>query len=212
MGTARPRRRGRSPGRSCPARARPVDPRQGGRPSRGAGRPRRGVQVHGLDGLRPDQGRAHRMGPARAGWHHAGLAVPGRSFLPDALRLPGRAGPGRLWRHDRRQARVHRPGPGSGESADTWAEFPADLKDCGLPPAAGHLRWRARPKSEPQRRTEFHRPPVNSRVNRFRGTGSWAPFPDAAQSRLAWRARAATGVADRLLPGSADCTGTTQGL
>jgi len=46
-----------------------------------------------------------------------------------------------------------------GESADTWADFLADLKDCGLPPAAGHLRCRARPKSEPQRRTEFHRPP-----------------------------------------------------
>ena len=51
------------------------------------------------------------LGPAPAGRHHAGLPVPGRLLLPDAPGLPGRAGPGRLGHHHRRQARVHRPGP-----------------------------------------------------------------------------------------------------
>ena len=37
--------------------------------------------------------------------------LPGRQLLPDASRLPGRAGPGGLGHHHRRQARVHRPGP-----------------------------------------------------------------------------------------------------
>jgi putative transposase len=53
--------------------------------------------------------------------------------FPDAPRLPGRAGPGCLGHHHQRQARVHRPGPGSGKSADAWADFLADLTDRGLP-------------------------------------------------------------------------------
>src|SRR5690348_2180797 len=73
-------------------RARPAGPRRGGGPGRGAGGSGGDLQVHGVVGLRPDQGRVRRLGPAPAGRHHAGLPVPGRLLLPDAgpARSPAR--------------------------------------------------------------------------------------------------------------------------
>ena len=49
---------------------------------------------------------ARRLGRCRAG-----LPVPGCLVLPDASRLAGRADPGRLGDHHRRQARLRGPGP-----------------------------------------------------------------------------------------------------
>jgi hypothetical protein len=72
------------------------------------------------------------LGPAPPGRHRAGLPAPGRLVLPDAPRLAGRTGAGRLGHHHRRQARVYRPGAGTGESFDAWADFLADLRDSGL--------------------------------------------------------------------------------
>jgi hypothetical protein len=45
---------------------------------------------------------------------------------------PAEPGPGRLGHHHRRQARLRRPPPGSGESADAWHDFLQDLKGRGL--------------------------------------------------------------------------------
>ena len=112
---------------------RPVRPRRGGRPGRGDRQPGRDLQVHGVVDLRPDQGRVPGLGPAPPGRGDAGLPVPGRLVLPDAPRLPGRAGAGRLGiTTDGKPAFIGLP-RGSGESADAWHDFLQDLKDCGLP-------------------------------------------------------------------------------
>ena len=83
---------------------------------------------------------------APAGRHHAGLPVPGRLLLPDAPRLPGRAGPGCLGHHHRRQARVHRPGPGPRRVRRRLARLPHRPQGPRPAlPAAGHQRRRPRP-------------------------------------------------------------------
>ena len=128
-------------------RARPVGPRRRGRPRRGAGRPGRDLQVHGVVGLRPDQGRVRRPGPGAAwtasrwttcSWTPPSSGCtpaprPSRSWLPGAS--PPAASPrSSAWP----PAAASPPTPGH--------DFLTDLKDRGLAvPAAGHLRRRARP-------------------------------------------------------------------
>ena len=65
-------------------------------------------------GVPGDQDRVRDLDAAPPGRRRAGLPVPGRLLLPDAPRLAGRAGPGRLGHHHRRQTGLRRPGPGSG--------------------------------------------------------------------------------------------------
>ncbi len=67
-------------------------------------------------------------------------------LLPDAPRLPGRAGAGRLGHHHQRQARVHRPGAGHRRVRRRLDGLP-DRPEGPRPglSAAGHLRWRPGP-------------------------------------------------------------------
>ena len=128
-------------------RARPVGPRCRGRARRGAGRPGRDLQVHGVGRSAARSRTSTRPGRRR---RLDGITLDylflDASLLPDAPRLPGRAGAGRLGHHHRRQARVHRPGAGHRRVRRRLARLPhRPQRPRPALPAAGHQRRRARP-------------------------------------------------------------------